>query len=161
MGWPSELSVWADRLQEICRTEKEVSLRLLHFWNEKCCPWSPFLKDLMTVWSGGAPALMGLWGEWDTAVHWTDTTVDTAGLSFLGERDDARQSPVTAEHPWLHLSLSPFTLDCSLAAKSCLTLLQPPWTIAQQAPLSVGFPRSEYQSGLPFPSPGDLPDPGT
>ena len=28
-----------------------------------------------------------------------DTTADTAGLSFLGERDDARQSPVTAEHP--------------------------------------------------------------
>ena len=29
-----------------------------------------------------------------------------------------------------------------------------------QAPLSVGFPRQEYWSGLPFPSPGDLPDPG-
>ena len=34
-----------------------------------------------------------------------------------------------------------------------------PWTIALQAPLSVGFPRQEYWSGLPFPSPGDLPDP--
>jgi len=36
-----------------------------------------------------------------------------------------------------------------------------PLTIARQAPLSVGFPRQEYWSGLPFPSPGDLPDPGT
>ena len=35
-----------------------------------------------------------------------------------------------------------------------------PWTVARQAPLSVGFPRQEYWSGLPFPSPGDLPDPG-
>ena len=35
-----------------------------------------------------------------------------------------------------------------------------PWSAAQQAPLSVGFPRKEYRSGLPFPSPGDLPDPG-
>ena len=35
-----------------------------------------------------------------------------------------------------------------------------PWTAAHQAPLSVGFPRQEYWSGLPFPSPGDLPDPG-
>ena len=35
-----------------------------------------------------------------------------------------------------------------------------PWTIACQAPLSMGFPRQEYWSGLPFPSPGDLPNPG-
>ena len=34
------------------------------------------------------------------------------------------------------------------------------WTIAYQAPLSMGFSRKEYWSGLPFPSPGDLPDPG-
>ena len=35
-----------------------------------------------------------------------------------------------------------------------------PWTIACQAPLSMGFSRQEYWSGLPFPSPGDLPDAG-
>ena len=35
-----------------------------------------------------------------------------------------------------------------------------PWTTARQAPLSMGFSRQEYWSGLPFPSPGDLPDPG-
>ena len=35
-----------------------------------------------------------------------------------------------------------------------------PWTTARQAPLSRGFPRQEYWSRLPFPSPGDLPDPG-
>ena len=35
-----------------------------------------------------------------------------------------------------------------------------PWTVARQASLSMGFPRQEYWSGLPFPSPGDLPDPG-
>ena len=34
------------------------------------------------------------------------------------------------------------------------------WTVACQAPLSMGFPRQEYQSGLPFPPPGDLPDLG-
>ena len=34
------------------------------------------------------------------------------------------------------------------------------WTVAHQAPLSMRFPREEYWSGLPFPSPGDLPDPG-
>ena len=35
-----------------------------------------------------------------------------------------------------------------------------PWTVAYQAPPSVGFSRQEYWSGLPFPSPGDLPNPG-
>ena len=34
------------------------------------------------------------------------------------------------------------------------------WTIACQAPLSVGFSRQEYRSGLPYPPPGGLPDPG-
>ena len=34
------------------------------------------------------------------------------------------------------------------------------WTVTHQVPLSMGFFRQEYQSGLPFPSPGDLPDPG-
>ena len=45
-----------------------------------------------------------------------------------------------------------------LVAKSYLTLATS-WTVACQAPLSMGFPRQEYWSGLPFPSPGDLPDP--
>ena len=35
-----------------------------------------------------------------------------------------------------------------------------PWAVAYQGPLSMGFFRQEYWSGLPFPSPGDLPDPG-
>ena len=43
-------------------------------------------------------------------------------------------------------------------AKWRLTLAIP-WTVACQSPLSVGFSRQEYWSGLPFPSPGDLPDP--
>ena len=39
-------------------------------------------------------------------------------------------------------------------------LFATPWTVANQAPLSRGFSRQEYWSGLPFPSPGDLPNPG-
>ena len=46
-----------------------------------------------------------------------------------------------------------------LVAKSCPTLPNP-WTVAYQTPLFMGFSRQEYWSGLPFPSPGDLPDPG-
>ena len=46
-----------------------------------------------------------------------------------------------------------------LVAKSCPTLVTP-WTVARQAPLFVGFSRQDYWSGLVFPPPGDLLDPG-
>ena len=48
---------------------------------------------------------------------------------------------------------------CAKSLQLCPTLCNP-WTIACQVPLSMGFPRQEYWSGLPFPTPGDLPDPG-
>ena len=47
----------------------------------------------------------------------------------------------------------------SEVAQSC-PLFATPWTVAYQAPPSMGFSRQVYWSGLPFPSPGDLPDPG-
>ena len=43
---------------------------------------------------------------------------------------------------------------------SRVQLFVTPWTVAYHAPPSVGFSRQEYWSGLPFPSPGDLPNPG-
>ena len=46
------------------------------------------------------------------------------------------------------------------ATLSCVWLFATSWTVACQAPLSMGFPRLEYWGGLPFPTPGDLPDPG-
>ena len=49
--------------------------------------------------------------------------------------------------------------DGGLVAQSCPTLATS-WTVAHQAPLSMRFSRQEHWSGLPFPSPGDLPDPG-
>ena len=55
-----------------------------------------------------------------------------------------------------------FFLAMKVKVKSlgCVRPFSTPWTIAYQAPLSMGFSRQEYWSGLPFPSPGDLPDPG-
>ena len=43
---------------------------------------------------------------------------------------------------------------------SRVQLFATPWTVTHQAPPSMGFSRQEYWSGLPFPTPGDLPDPG-
>ena len=47
---------------------------------------------------------------------------------------------------------------CQVLSHICL--FATPWTVSLQAPLSMGFSRQEYWSGLPFPSPGDLPNPG-
>ena len=62
--------------------------------------------------------------------------------------------PVQAGSPWPFIYIYIYA-SCSVVSK-CAT----PWTVAHQASLSIGFPRQEYWSGLPFPSPGDLPDPG-
>ena len=48
----------------------------------------------------------------------------------------------------------------SVQSLSRVRLFAAPWTVALQASPSMGFSRQEYWSGLPFPSPGDLPDPG-
>ena len=49
---------------------------------------------------------------------------------------------------------------CCACVLSHVQLFVTPWTVAYQASLTMGFPRQEYWSGLSFPSPGDLPDPG-
>ena len=71
-----------------------------------------------------------------------------------------------------HLEYTPTAMfkrysDFLLVMHGCAQLLShvylfvTPWTVACQALLSIGFSRQEYWSGLPFPLPGDLPDPGT
>ena len=66
-----------------------------------------------------------------------------------------------------HLANSSLCLENSVWHSGCACMLSEvmsdsaiPWTVAHQAPLSTGFPRQEYWSGLPFPSPGDLPNSG-
>ena len=57
--------------------------------------------------------------------------------------------------------LNDFTLmKVKVKSLSRVRLFATPWTVAHQGPPSMGFSRQEYWSGLPFPSPGDLPDPG-
>ena len=63
-------------------------------------------------------------------------------------------------HPRLKLILTQQKRKGKSFSQSCPTLGEPMDCIAYQAPLSMGFSRQEYWSGLPFPSPGDLPDPG-
>ena len=69
--------------------------------------------------------------------------------------------------PWAPLlplstpvSSVPLLLKRALLTLSRALLFATPWAVAHQAPLSLGFPRQEHSSELPFPSAGDLPDPG-
>ena len=53
------------------------------------------------------------------------------------------------------------TLKVKVKSLGPVQLFATPWTVAYQASLSTGFSRPEYWSWLPFPSPGDLPNPGS
>ena len=70
-------------------------------------------------------------------------------------------------HPFLEQLLNSHCILLFLQGRVCAPIcllshvgLQTPWTVACQTPLSLEFPRQEYWSGLPFPTPGDLPNPG-
>ena len=78
------------------------------------------------------------------------------GLQLAQSQDHRSELPLYI-HTWAHthtLSVS-MSDGGGLVTKSCPTFVTP-WTVAWQAPLSVGFPRQEYQNGLPFSSLGDL-----
>ena len=62
------------------------------------------------------------------------------------------------EWKWKHNNPKP--VKVKVKSLSRVRLFATPWTVAYQAPLSMGFSRQECWSGLPFPSPGDFPDPG-
>ena len=53
-----------------------------------------------------------------------------------------------------------FNIPTAVKSLSHVRLFATPWTVANESPPSMGFSRQEYWSGLPFPSPGNLPDSG-
>ena len=62
---------------------------------------------------------------------------------------------------WVAISFSnAWKWEVKVKSLSRVWLLAPPWTVAYQAPPSLGFSRQEYWSGVPLPSPGDFPNPG-
>ena len=101
---------------------------------------------------------------WLFATPWT--AVRQASLSMTISRSLLKLMSIESVMPSNQLilcrSLSPPPIFMKVKVKSLsrVQLFATPWTVAHQAPLSMGFSRQEYWSGLPFPSPGDLPDPG-
>ena len=91
---------------------------------------------------------------------------DSSHLIHLPNSKDHTPQPLrnTASFPrtsWCSRPSSLVSGDYAcVQSLSCAQLLATSWTAARQAPPSMGFPKQEYWSGLPFPPPGDLPDPG-
>ena len=100
-----------------------------HTHTETPLYFSPFSRLLRT-----AP-FSSLHGWWAVSTLWSFPALSTCP-SVWNDR-----------HAWTSLAVAVVQL--------CPTLLWPPWTIAHQAPLSMGFTRQEYWSRLPFPSPGN------
>ena len=69
----------------------------------------------------------------------------------------SRLNPPSHSHLYLHNVLG---LKVKVKLLSRVQFFVTQWTVAYQSPPSMGISRQEYWSGLPFPSPGDLPDPG-
>ena len=87
------------------------------------------------------------------------TTNLSSGLVFNKPMSFIKAEAYVYVYPLKFFSFFSFGGD-GLVAKSCLTLCDPIDCVARQTPLSMGFSMQEYWSRLPFPSPGDLPDPG-
>ena len=104
-----------------------------------------------------------IWGEWASKQLYifSHIWVHAYTISTIMNIYYSQIFLILKEH-WrylcLHLHLKLHV--CLLSHFSCIQLFVTPWTVARLAPLSVGFSRQEYCSGLPFPSPGDLPDSG-
>ena len=111
-------------------------------------------------------------GVWWAAVHgvtksqtglsdWTAATI----VRRCEEEDEVGVGTSRNTKPTAHLrpereGLAVFLDKVKVKALSRAQFFATPWTVAYQTPPSMEFSRQEYWSGLPFPSPGDLPDPG-
>ena len=132
-------SVWLTCLRKLNKSSFEVSVSLhigrnwySRFW-KPCCQvvfiYTVFFILRRTIRYYCSPWLWGNWGSGSFKISLESTELRSGGKHGGG-----------------------------LVAKSCPTLVIP-WTVAHKAPLSMGFSRKEYWSGLPFPSPGDLSNP--
>ena len=79
--------------------------------------------------------------------------------SFIPVSAHNKSLPNSSDKSLFHHFLCPVHV-CVLSCFNCIILCATLWTVALQAPLSMGFSRQEYWSGLPCPPPGDLPHPG-
>ena len=127
--------------------------------------WTWVWLNSRSWWWTGRPGLLQFMEsqrvrhDWATELNWTQysawTSVD--GTYWLLIIFCWRRNP---EQRWYYRGQANNESKWKCRSFSCVWLFVTPWTIAHQTPLSVEFSRQEYWSGLPFPSPEDLPHPG-
>ena len=117
----------------------------------------PVVKGAETVWAPSS----SLSAE-------SDPVLERAGMLGLPSFTQAKESKCSVYKKASFKALSfqrcsllcVFVCACTHAVCSVMSDSAISWAVARQAPLSMGFSRQECWSGLPFPTPGDLPDPG-
>ena len=81
--------------------------------------------------------------------------------SIIHNSQEVKQSKPLSSDEWTKCGIYTHRKrKVKVKSLSRVRLLSTPWTVAYQGPLSMGFSRQEHWNGLPFPSPGDLPEPG-
>ena len=105
------------------------------------------------------------WDGWMASpTWWTLVWVDSRRWWRTGKPDMLQSMRLhRVRHDWATEQWDICIIQINVVVVKSLSRVQSfvtPWTVAHQFPLSMGFPRQEYWSGLPFPSPGDLPNPG-
>ena len=112
--------------------------------------------------------------NWNTFGHINKQGCHSHRVSSPPGHSGRRKTPAISSHQtahslwwaprdlrmWKTQNTAPDSLKVKVKSLSHVWLFAAPWTISYQAPLSMGFSRQEYQSRLPFPSPGNLPNPG-
>ena len=93
--------------------------------------------------------------HWDAYILWT---IFSSG--YMPSEPNLHQYLYCVSYSTWYSSMYNRNVWSEVKSFSRVRLFATPWTVAHQAPPSLGFSRQEYWSGLPFPSPGDLPNPG-
>ena len=151
-----------------------VTVRLCPQWRSYCYsnqrhPWSPYLlmyitlhslqHDLTCILSDFSPNPPMMWPLLLPHVRWGNWGLER----FISQLSQWLSCGLNREsmfwtaplyHPGQNHSIPKLVL-CVLSHFSCVQLFVTPWTVASQAPLSMGFSGQEYWSGLPGPPPGD------
>ena len=140
------------RLEEIISLEVAMSAHKMEAGSSKF-PQKKYWS-LGLLWPRLSPSG---WGARDTMMVWV--------VSQKDHWSNAEIAPINAKYRIINIFSSFFQIPFCLNFKksklfSHIQFFVTPWIVACQAPLSTGFLRQEYWSGLPFPSPGDLRDPG-
>ena len=108
--------------------------------------------------------LFGFCGGFITLVWWLNHCPLVIRLTSISSPfPESQRSGSELSNPLitkLVLQTTTAVLKAKVKSLSCVRLFVTPWTVAYQTPLSTEFSRQEYWSGLPFPSSGDLPNPG-